>query len=509
MPRFEMHKREQVALFAAAILVAIGGIIYELILGAAASYLVGDSILSFSLATGVTLFGMGIGSLLVNYIKIHPATSFATNEIVLGLIGGNSVLLMYTGFVFTRLHWVIFAIISLAIGICIGLEIPLLVKMFQKFGRKSSVRLFSKILALDYFGALVASLLFPLIMLPHLGLMRSAYLVAALNIAVAVLILRQMKASRVVMIVSVVVTIALSGLFVYATEIEKAIDKRTYKDPVMFQQQTPYQKIVLTRYKRDTRLFLNHNLQFSSLDEARYHETLSASALSSVASPKRVLIMGGGDGLLARDVLKYPSIEHITLVDIDESMTNLAKTNHLLTDINQRSLHDSRVNIVNQDAFQFAFSTQDKYDVVLIDLVDPSNERLAKLYSEQLYRQVGNILTEHGVMVTQATSSFFSPQAFYMVANTVKAAHPSRHIAAFSVNVPSFGEWGFVLSAPNADTVMSQPLPKGLRYQNQKLLTFLTKNNAVSVPSGPVSTLISPRITDVYNADMRQWRYYN
>ena len=269
MPRFEMHKREQVALFAAAILVAIGGIIYELILGAAASYLVGDSILSFSLATGVTLFGMGIGSLLVNYIKIHPATSFATNEIVLGLIGGNSVLLMYTGFVFTRLHWVIFAIISLAIGICIGLEIPLLVKMFQKFGRKSSVRLFSKILALDYFGALVASLLFPLIMLPHLGLMRSAYLVAALNIAVAVLILRQMKASRVVMIVSIVATIVLSGLFVYATEIENAIDKRTYKDPVMFQRQTPYQKIVLTRYKKDTRLFLNHNLQFSSLDEAR------------------------------------------------------------------------------------------------------------------------------------------------------------------------------------------------------------------------------------------------
>ena len=252
---------------------------------------------------------------------------------------------------------------------------------------------------------------------------------------------------------------------------------------------------------------MNRNLQFSSLDEARYHETLSASALSSVANPKRVLIMGGGDGLLARDVLKYPSVEHITLVDIDETMTNLAKTNHLLTDINQRSLHDPRVSIVNQDAFQFAFSTNDKYDVVLIDLVDPSNEKLAKLYSEQLYRQIGNILTERGVMVTQATSSFFSPHAFYMVANTVKSAHSGRYVTAFSVNVPSFGEWGFVLSAPQAEVVVSQPLPKNLRYQNQKLLTFLTKQNAVSVPSGPTSTLISPRITDVYNSDMRQWRY--
>jgi len=480
MSRSSTKKREQVALFAAAILVAIGGIIYELILGAAASYLVGDSILSFSLATGVTLFGMGIGSLLVNYIKLHPATSFATNEIILGLIGGNSVMLMYLGFVFTRSHWLIFAVISLAIGICIGLEIPLLMKMFQEFGRKSSVKLFSKILALDYFGALIASLLFPLVMLPYLGLMRSAYLVAALNIGVAVLILKQMKASKIVMTISVIATMLLVGFFIFATEIEHGIDKRTYKDPVMWQQQTPYQKIVLTRYKNDTRLFLNRNLQFSSLDEARYHETLSASALSSVANPKRVLIMGGGDGLLARDVLKYPSVEHITLVDIDEVMTNLAKTNHLLTDINQRSLHDSRVSIVNQDAFQFAFSTKDKYDV---------------------------ILTERGVMVTQATSSFFSPHAFYMVANTVKSSHPERYVTAFSVNVPSFGEWGFVMSTPQAEVVASQPLPKNLRYQNQKLLTFLTKQNAVSVPSGQTSTLVSPRITDVYNSDMRQWRY--
>ena len=308
MSRSSTKKREQVALFAAAILVAIGGIIYELILGAAASYLVGDSILSFSLATGVTLFGMGIGSLLVNYINLHPATSFATNEIILGLIGGNSVMLMYLGFVFTRSHWLIFAVISLAIGICIGLEIPLLMKMFQEFGRKSSVKLFSKILALDYFGALIASLLFPLVMLPYLGLMRSAYLVAALNIGVAILILKQMKASKIVMTISVIATMLLLGFFIYATEIEHGIDKRTYKDPVMWQQQTPYQKIVLTRYKNDTRLFLNRNLQFSSLDEARYHETLSTSALSSVANPKRVLIMGGGDGLLARDVLKYPSV---------------------------------------------------------------------------------------------------------------------------------------------------------------------------------------------------------
>ena len=154
--------KENIALFAAALLVAIGGLIYELILGTAASYLVGDSILSFSLATGITLFGMGVGSLLVRHIRWHPATSFAVNEILLGLVGGNSVLLLYSAFSLSKLHWPVFALISLVIGVLIGLEIPLLVKMFTRYGRPSSVELLSKVLAIDYFGALVASLIFPL-----------------------------------------------------------------------------------------------------------------------------------------------------------------------------------------------------------------------------------------------------------------------------------------------------------------------------------------------------------
>ena len=174
MARSKLTKAESTAIFSAAVLVAVGGIIYELILGTAASYLIGDSILSFSLATGITLFGMGIGSLIAPRIKISAATSFAINEILLGVIGGNSVLMLYSAFSFTKISWLVFAIISLIVGIFIGLEIPLLVKMFESFGRKSSVSLLSKILALDYFGALLASLVFPLILLPYLGLRRTA-----------------------------------------------------------------------------------------------------------------------------------------------------------------------------------------------------------------------------------------------------------------------------------------------------------------------------------------------
>lgn len=502
------QSRENTALFAAALLVAIGGLVYELILGTAASYLIGDSILSFSLATGITLFGMGVGSLLVRAIRWRPATSFAVNEILLGLIGGNSVLLLYAGFSFTKLHWLIFSLISLLIGVLIGLEIPLLVKMFTALGRKSSVELLSKILAIDYFGALVASLVFPLLLLPHLGLMRSAYLIATLNIVVAVMILLQLKASRRVLAAGGVAAVLLIGLFFAASWLERTIDARSYRDPVVLYRQSPYQKIVMTQYGQDRRLFLNHHLQFSSLDEARYHEALAHVALSSVAAPKTVLIMGGGDGLLAREVLKYDSVERIDLVDIDAEVTTLGREHHLLREVNSDALRSPKVSIINQDAFLYAFETAARYDAVLIDLVDPSNERLAKLYSEQLYRQVTHLLRPQGVMLTQATSSFFSPRAFQTVASTVAAAQPGRHVIPFSINVPSFGEWGFVLSAPSRQAVLAQPLPPGLRHYRKSMLEYAVLTEPHQLERLPTSSLLHPRIIEVYTADMRQWRYY-
>lgn len=498
---------DHVALFAAALLVAVGGLIYELILGAAASYLIGDSILSFSLATGMTLFGMGVGSLLAAKLRWPAAKSFALNEILLGLLGGNSVLLLYAAFSFTQLHWLVFGVVSVVIGVLIGLEIPLLVKMFQEFGRKSSAELLGKVLALDYFGALIASLLFPLVLLPYLGLMRSAYLVATLNIIVAVVILRRLRGSRGLIVLSCAAIALLISLGVGAPTVERAIDRRLYRDPVVHYQQSAYQKIVLTKYGHDLRLFLNNNLQFSSLDEARYHESLAGAALSSARQPKKVLILGGGDGLLAREVLRYKGVEQVTLVDIDPAVTQLARTHQAVRQLNQDSLHDPRVTVHNEDAFSFVFATKDRYDAVLIDLVDPSNERLAKLYSQQFYRQALAILTPQGVLATQATSSFFSPRAFAIVAATVQSAQPSVQVLPFVVNVPSFGEWGFVLATSRPGEVLSQPLPAGLQYQTQKKLQFALLEQPPTLPAAEPSTIVNPRIITAYNSDMRQWRY--
>ena len=509
MSRGAARQREAAALFAAALLAAVGGLIYELILGTAASYLIGDSVLSFSLATGITLFGMGVGSLAAARVRGNAAVVFAVNEILLGLVGGNSVLVLYAAFGLTDLHWWVFTGASLAIGVLIGLEIPLLVKTFQSFGRRSSVELLSRILALDYFGALVASLVFPLVLLPQLGLMRGAYLVGALNVLVAMVVLFQVDAPRKVLYGGVAAALLLLALFVGASHLERSIDSRTYADPVVYYEQTEYQKIVLTSYDEDMRLYLNGQLQFSSLDEARYHETISAAAMTSVRAPARVLILGGGDGLAAREVLRYPGVEHVTVVDIDPRMTELARTNPHLRRHNDDSLSDQRVEVVNADAFSFtADHDPGLYDVVLVDLVDPSNERLAKLYSVEFYRQIDALLAPDGVMVTQATSSYFTPNAFSMVASTVAAGQPDRQIHPFSVNVPSFGEWGFVLSTSSPDALLAGHLPDGLRYQSAELLRFIVLDHpAPTTPSEP-STLLNPRIVRTYNEDMSQWRYY-
>ena len=300
----------------------------------------------------------------------------------------------------------------------------------------------------------------------------------------------------------------LGALFSGANWLEKQIDSKAYKDPVILYEHSAYQKIVLTKFKNDIRLFLNNQLQFSSLDEARYHETLSGAAMTSVKNPKKVAIFGGGDGMLAREVLKYSSVEKITLVDLDPFVTDLAKKSPEIARLNKNSLSNPKVEIINQDAFKFAFETNNKFDAILIDLVDPSNEKLAKLYSQQFYAQIPKILSSKGVFITQATSSYFSPNAFASVFNTIKSSNSSREVVAFQTNIPSFGEWGFVLSAPNSNAILSQKLPQELAYQNQERLSYTVKKSVSNLPKTEISTLLTPKIVQYYEKDMKQWRYY-
>lgn len=508
MPRHAKKQLDAPSLFAAALLVAVGGLIYELILGTAASYLFGDSIVSFSIATGVTLFGMGFGSLISGKLLKKAATNFAWNEILLGTIGGFSVLLLFAAFSLFGLHWQVFILLSLAIGTLIGLEIPLLVSLFRTHGKTSTVKLLGRVLALDYFGALIASLLFPFFLLPTLGLTRTALLVAILNVAIALFILWRLGLPRIASIAAVIALGLLSTAFVYATRIEQFIDARAFRDPVVLVTSSPYQRIVMTQFGDDTRLYLNNQLQFSSRDEARYHETLVHAAMTSVKHPTRVAVLGGGDGLAVREILKYSDVKQVTLVDIDPVMTTIARDNPVLTRINKSSLSDPRVTIRNEDAMMFMKDTSETYDIVIADFVDPANERAAKLYSKEFYQFIAAHLSKSGAFITQASSSYFTPNAFATVAATVQAGLPNSRITSLSVNVPSFGEWGFVLSTPTASQQFHEtPLPSQVSFISLERFAAAKADGTIVLPEMTASTLLHPHIYTRYQHDMARWSY--
>jgi spermidine synthase len=237
---------------------------------------------------------------------------------------------------------------------------------------------------------------------------------------------------------------------------------------IIHRQQTPYQRIVITRNNDDVRLFLDGNLQLSSRDEYRYHEVLVHPVMSAARSHETVLVLGGGDGAVARELLKYEDVQRIIIVDLDPEVTELARTSPLLRKINADALSDPRVTIVNADAYRYLEESSDVYPVVIIDLPDPNNESLSKLYSQQFYRLLRQHIAPDGAFITQATSPYFVREAFWMIANTIEAS--DFHIVPLHTYVPSFGEWGFVIGTPLKTPQLTVDESLSLRYLTPDVL---------------------------------------
>jgi spermidine synthase len=206
---------------------------------------------------------------------------------------------------------------------------------------------------------------------------------------------------------------------------------------------------VITRWKDDLRLYINGNLQFSSRDEHRYHEALVHPVPQALPWARRVLVLGGGDGLALREILKYRNIEHVTLVDLDPAMTTLFSRSEPLRALNHGSLTDQRVTVVNADAAQWLEQNQDNFDAIIVDLPDPSNFGLGKLYSVPMYRLMSRHLAEKGYAVVQSTSPYYAPRSFWDIDATLREA--GLHTWPYHTYVPSFGEWGFILAGKRND----------------------------------------------------------
>ena len=448
-------------------IVASCGLAYELIMAALASYLLGDSILQFSSIIGLYLFAMGIGAHLTRYIKDEDALArFIEIELLVGIVGGLSALALFVAFGLAAAPFrsLLYAFVLIT-GIIVGMEIPLVMRVLHR-EQAAFADLVARVLTFDYLGALAVSLLFPLVLAPRLGMARSALLFGLLNAAVALLTAHIFRAQlpryAALRRRALLVLAALAAAFVYADRITFHAEQSYFGDPIVYERHTPYQRLVITRWKDDTRLYLNGNLQFSSRDEARYHEALVLPAMQMAARAERVLILGGGDGLAAREVLKYPQVQSLTLVDLDAEMTQTFATSATLTALNGGALTHPKTRVINADAAQWLEESSEQFDVILIDLPDPSNFSLGKLYSVPMYRQVARHLTDGGLIVVQSTSPYFAPNAYWSVVTTLEAAGLST--APYHVYVPSFGEWGFVLAGKGATFPVPERFDVPTRY---------------------------------------------
>ncbi len=451
------------ALFATVCLIAACGLIYELVAGALASYLLGDSVTQFSTIIGTYLFAMGVGSWLSRFIVRGVVVRFVLIELLVGLIGGFSALILFLAFTWTDLFRPVLYGLVMLIGALVGLEIPLLMRiMRERFSFKDVV---ANVLTFDYIGALAASLLFPLLLVPRLGLIRSALLFGLVNVVVgywSTWLFRDVLPNRkTLQLMSVGCALVLGAGLWKGQAITTFAEEGMYADPVILARDTRYQRIILTNWKDDLRLYLNGHLQFASRDEYRYHEALVHPGLASLPKATRVLVLGGGDGLAVREILRYPQVQSVTLVDLDEGMTTLFASHNRLTSLNEGALSDPKVTVVNADAFIWLDQHKGQFDFIVIDFPDPSNYHVGKLYTSAFYRLVRQNLADDGFISVQSTSPLFARQSFWSIVATLQGAGLRTY--PYHVYVPSFGEWGFVI----AGAVPYQPphtLPGDLRY---------------------------------------------
>lgn len=455
-------------LFLTVLIIATSGLVYELLAGTLASYVLGDSVTQFSTTIGVYLFSMGIGAYLTRFIHRDVSERFVQVELAAAVVGGGSAPFLFIAFARAESFAVLLYGTIVVIGTLVGIEIPLLMRILRE--ELSFEELVAKVLTVDYIGALFGSLLFALVLVPGLGLNRTSLLFGLLNCGVALLAtwtLADLIRPRSRLHLRLASALVASGLlfgFFKADELTTWSEQWLYADPIVYAKQSHYQRIVVTRSQRGTQLFLNGNLQFASSDEHRYHEALVHPAFAAAERRRRVLVLGGGDGLAAREVFRYPEVEELVLIDLDPDVTRLGSSFEPLVALNEASLADPRMQIVNDDAFAWleersrarkpgdevppsedaAIAAVEPFDVIVIDFPDPNNFSLGKLYTRHFYRVLRGVMHDETAVVVQASSPLYARKSYWCVVRTMREAGLFVH--GYHATVPSFGEWGYVLA---------------------------------------------------------------
>lgn len=481
----------ELALLGSVFVIAACGLVYELAAGALASYLLGDSVLQFSTVIGTYLFAMGVGSWLSKFFERQLVAHFLRIELLVGLIGGllPAALFALHSVAQGSFRFALYALV-LVVGALVGLEIPLVMRILkQHFRRRYALKdLVAQVLTFDYLGALAVAVAFPLLLVPQLGLIRTGLFFGLLNVMVACWALwlfrgevRRAGAHALACAGSVVLLVLAFG---GAEHITRWAEDRFYGEGIVYSASSPYQRVVVTSGPTGVRLFLNGNLQFHSRDEYRYHEALVHPAMAAHGAPREVLVLGGGDGMAVREVLKHPGVERVTLVELDPHMTTLFAEQPLLRALNGDALRSPKLRIVNADAFGWLEQNPGAFDVIVVDFPDPTNFSIGKLYTTSFYKLLDEHLAASGYAVIQTTSPLVARRSYWTVATTVEAVGLTA--TPYHAHVPSFGEWGFIV-ASRRPWRLPEALPDGLRFLSRESLPslFVFPPDMARVPTEP------------------------
>ncbi len=458
----------ELALLASVFVVAACGLVYELAAGALASYLLGDSVLQFSTVIGVYLFAMGVGSYLSRFFERQLPAHFLRLELLVALAGGllPALLFLVNAYAPASFRFLLYAMVFL-VGALVGLEIPLVMRILKRSVALKD--LVSQVLTFDYLGALAVSVAFPLLLVPQLGLVRTGLLFGLMNAAVALwalwLFRHELRRLGAHALACAATLLVLAAAFAGAEHITTLAEDRFYQDHVVFAATSPYQRIVVTQGRSGHRLFLNGNLQFAERDEYRYHEALVHPVMAAWspggAAARKVAVLGGGDGMAVREILKYPGVSSITLVELDPAMTRLFTEQPMLAQLNGGALRSPKLKLVHADAFQWLEQSREVFDLIVVDFPDPTNFNIGKLYTNSFYALLEQRLAASGYAVVQTTSPLVARQSFWTVVQTIESV--GLIATPYHANVPSFGEWGYVI-ASHRPWRMPSELPGGLRF---------------------------------------------
>ena len=509
----KVTQQEQVVFFLTVFIAGLCSIVYELLISTTSSYFLGDSIKMFSLTIGIYMAAMGLGSYLTQFIKDDLLDWFVKIEILLGLIGGASVPILY--FVYENVsgseYQMIMMILTFLIGALTGFEIPILVRILKTYYPLRSNLAY--VLSLDYIGALIATLLFPFLLLPFVGTFRTSIVFGLVNIALGFFIYRfftkelSVEKKRWLEFAAVGSMVFFIGLGTFSGKLLKHWEDSFFTSEVIYSKQTPYQNLILTQNKKDIRLYINRIIQFSSIDEYRYHESLAMIPMEAAPYKKNILILGGGEGLLAKQLLKYKAVESITIVDLDKEIFRLAKENPHVIKVNESALLNPKVKLVEDDAMNFLKEDNNLYDLILVDLPDPSNESVARLYSTSFFRLAKNRMTPNGIYATQASSPFHTRNSFWCIYETLKASD-FKNVYPYHTYVPSFGEWGYIMATDLEIEVENISPSVNCDYLDDRVVDkmFYFEKDIANPNNISANKLDRPILLDYFLEDWEKWR---